>query len=154
MISSVVERFVHIEDVGGSNPSSPTISFPVPELWILRHGQTEWNVAGRLQGRLDSPLTETGLAQARAQGAILRRALGGRAVAVLASPSGRAWRTAGIATRGLGLTVRPEPDLREIDIGDWQGRHADDIRATLPADQAADPHLWKFTAPGGERIQL
>jgi len=124
----------------------------VPELWVLRHGQTEWNVAGRLQGRLDSPLTETGLDQARAQGVILARLLPGP-VAVLASPSGRAWRTAEIATRGLGLTVRPEPDLREIDIGAWQGRQVDEIRATLPGDQVADPHLWKFNAPGGERIE-
>ncbi|MEQ9175846.1 MAG: histidine phosphatase family protein, partial [Alphaproteobacteria bacterium] len=33
----------------------------LPEMWILRHGETEWNVEGRLQGHLDSPLTETGL---------------------------------------------------------------------------------------------
>jgi len=121
----------------------------LPELWLLRHGQTEWNAAGRLQGRLDSRLTETGIAQARAQGAILRRVLPA-GVAVLSSPAGRAWRTAQIATAGLGLTVLPDPDLQEIDMGDWVGRLVDDLRAELPAGAADDPHLWKFGAPRGE----
>ena len=121
----------------------------LPELWLLRHGQTEWNAAGRLQGRLDSPLTETGVLQARAQGAILRRILPA-GVTVLSSTADRAWRTAQIATEGLGLTVLPDPDLQEIDLGDWSGRQIKDLRAELPDLAADDPHLWKFDAPGGE----
>ncbi|GAB4284649.1 MAG: histidine phosphatase family protein [Roseovarius sp.] len=126
----------------------------LPELWVLRHGQTEWNAEGRMQGRLDSPLTALGLAQARAQNAILRRELSGRtgAVTCLASPSGRAWRTAEIAIRGLDLTIAPDPDLQEIDMGAWQGCRLTEIRAALPDAAAADPHLWKFDAPGGERL--
>lgn len=123
----------------------------LPELWLLRHGQTEWNAAGRLQGRLDSPLTETGLRQARAQGVILRRILPA-GVTVLASPSPRAWRTAEIATEGLGLTVRPDPDLVEIDLGIWSGRQADEVRSALPPGAPDDLHLWKFDAPGGEGL--
>ncbi|MEP5153979.1 phosphoglycerate mutase family protein, partial [Planktotalea sp.] len=44
-----------------------------PDVYILRHGQTEWNVNARLQGRFDSDLTETGRAQAAQQGALLRQ---------------------------------------------------------------------------------
>ena len=72
----MVERFVHIEDVRGSNPLSPTIlsGFSLmicPDLFILRHGETVWNRAGRMQGAWDSDLTELGCAQARAPGAVL-----------------------------------------------------------------------------------
>jgi len=124
----------------------------IPDLWILRHGETVWNVEGRLQGHLDSPLTEKGEAQARAQRQILARVLPGP-VPVLSSPSGRAWRTARIVAGGAGLTVTQDPALREVSVGDWQGRRIADIRAGWPPDAAEDPHLWKFDAPGGERLE-
>jgi len=127
----------------------------LPELWILRHGETAWNVQGRLQGRLDSPLTGTGRAQARTQREILGEILENsrpEGVSALSSPSGRAWRTAEIALAGLGVDLRAEPDLREIDIGRWAGRQIGEITATLPPEAARDPHLWKFTAPGGETL--
>ena len=124
----------------------------IPELWILRHGEIEWNVAGRLQGHLDSPLTETGLAQARAQRDILARILPGR-VPVLSSPSGRAWRCARIIAEGLDLPLSAEAALREIDIGAWHGRRIEEIRAADPARIGDDPHLWKFAAPGGESME-
>lgn len=128
------------------------MAMSLPEMWILRHGETEWNVEGRLQGHLDSPLTETGLRQARAQGAILETCLP-EGVSVLSSPSGRAWETARIAVAGLGLEVVAEPDLREIDMGEWHGELISDLAARLPEDMTEDPHLWKFTAPGGERLE-
>lgn len=127
------------------------MALSLPELWILRHGETQWNVDGRLQGHLDSPLTETGLRQARAQGVILENCLPD-GVSVLSSPSGRAWETARIAVGGLGLEVVAEPDLREIDMGDWHGQLISELAAQLPEGATDDPHLWKFTAPGGERL--
>ncbi len=123
----------------------------LPELWILRHGQTEWNAEERLQGRLDSPLTPLGLRQARAQGAILRRVLPGHA-RVLCSPASRAWRTAKIALADLALRPEPAPALQEIDLGRWQGRTVAEIRGENPHLPADDPHLWKFDAPGGESL--
>ena len=122
-----------------------------PPLWVLRHGQTEWNVEGRLQGVLDSPLTATGIAQAKAQNVILRDVLG-QDVRVLSSPSERAWRTAEIAIEGLSLTITPDTDLREIDMGEWTGRKIDDLRTAHPDIGGDDPHLWKFGAPGGETL--
>lgn len=130
------------------------MALSLPEMWILRHGETEWNVEGRLQGHLDSALTETGLRQARAQGVILESCLPvGTSVAALSSPSGRAWETATVAVAGLGLEVVAEPDLREIDMGAWHGQLISELAARLPEDMTDDPHLWKFTAPGGERLE-
>jgi len=120
-----------------------------PELLILRHGETEWNREGRLQGGLDSALTETGRDQARRQGEILQefRVDGW---AGFSSPQGRAMQTAGIA-----LADRPiaaDPRLREIGLGDWSGQ----LRAELAAKS---PHLfvgcglgWYDHAPGGEGL--
>jgi len=122
----------------------------VPELWILRHGQTEWNVAGRLQGHLDSPLTKTGRAQAAAQGRILARLLPPD-VTVISSPSPRALITGQIALPGH--QIAQDPRLTEIGLGQWQGRSLADIQATYPEIAAdPDPHLWKFRAPGGESL--
>jgi len=65
------------------------------EICLLRHGETEWNVAGRLQGSLDSPLTPLGREQARRLGAVLARRLGGdRVPRMQTSPLGRAQETA------------------------------------------------------------
>jgi probable phosphoglycerate mutase len=123
-----------------------------PELWVLRHGETEWNRQARLQGRLDSPLTATGVDQARAQGRLLAAHLPG-AVRVVCSDAPRAMRTAEIALEGLNLSVETDPRLAEIDLGRWQGRTLEDLRAEHPdIARATDPHLWKFTAPGGETL--
>jgi probable phosphoglycerate mutase len=123
-----------------------------PELWVLRHGETQWNTEERLQGRLDSPLTAAGLHQARRQGQLLAAHLPGP-VRVISSDAPRALRTAEIAVSGLGLTIEADPRLAEIDLGKWQGRTVQDLRADHPdIARATDPHLWKFTAPGGETL--
>jgi len=124
----------------------------MPELWILRHGETDWNAEERLQGRLDSPLTSRGLDQARAQGRILAACLPGR-VRVIASPAPRALRTARLALGGLGLTIETDERLLELDLGRWAGRTLTDLRTESPdLRKATDPHLWKFLAPGGETL--
>ncbi|MFO7921635.1 MAG: histidine phosphatase family protein [Nioella sp.] len=134
------------------SPAMPTDPPSSPELWILRHGETEWNRDERLQGRLDSPLTARGVAQARAQGRILAGCLPGT-VRVLCSPAPRALRTAELALAGLGLRVETDPRLQEIDLGRWAGRTLPELRAEHPdLGKATDPHLWKFIAPGGETL--
>ena len=123
----------------------------LPPIYVLRHGETEWNLAERLQGHLDSPLTARGLAQARAQGEILARVLPAGGVDVMSSPSPRALRTAEIAMPDR--TITQDARLMEIDLGDWSGRGLSDIRDAHPDIAATrDPHLWKFDAPGGERL--
>ncbi len=101
----------------------------LPPLYVLRHGETEWNRAGRLQGWQDSPLTETGRAHAARQGDILREVLSGEARWV-ASPLGRALHTARIA--GAPDHLAQDARLREIDMGRWTGLSSAQIAAERP----------------------
>ncbi len=122
-------------------------------IYLIRHGQTEFNLAGRLQGRLDSPLTDLGVEQARRMGLRLKDLIAGDhpRARVVSSPLGRTRRTAEIVCDAIGLDCRIElePRLAEIDVGDWEGLD----RAGI---QRAAPHVdfqpgWLFQAPGGER---
>lgn len=117
----------------------------LPKIWFLRHGQTEWNLERRLQGRLDSPLTPEGVAQAEAQARLIAPALAevaGGPGGLFVSPLGRAQQTARIA---LGdVAYRVDERLAEIDTGDWEGRLRDELGRGGPDLEAyAD-------APGGE----
>ena len=122
-----------------------------PDLLILRHGETEWNLAGRMQGDLDSRLTARGRAQAAAQGRILAR-LGAAAMDWIASPKGRTVETARIA--GQGAAFRTDPRLREIGMGRWTGRLRDEIAAEAPHLFAAGvPELEMYRhIPEGEAL--
>lgn len=123
----------------------------VPELYILRHGETVWNAEGRLQGRADSPLTATGRAQAARQGALLAAAGVGN-LPLRASPSPRALTTAEIALPGRPILL--DARLMEVDLGDWTGALIADLAAARPdIATAADAHHWKFGAPGGETLE-
>ena len=125
-----------------------------PELFILRHGETEWNAARRMQGRLDSPLTSRGREQAQAQGAILARA-GVRVDShhFRVSPQGRAMDTARLVLNGWGVTPEIDPRLAEIDMGAWQGLTLDEIEARAPGIFDTFPGLgWYDHCPGGERL--
>ncbi|MFW5655817.1 MAG: histidine phosphatase family protein [Roseicyclus sp.] len=124
----------------------------LPPLYILRHGETEWNREGRLQGHLDSPLTPQGLRQAEAQGDVLRR-IRPRPARAIVSDSGRAVRTAEIALRGLDLPVTRDARLREVDLGAWQGLTPAEVAADWPwLVKDRTPEMWKFDAPGGESL--
>ncbi len=124
---------------------------PLPPLYILRHGETAWNAQGRLQGRLDSPLTDRGRAQAAAQGRILAR-LGLASAEARISPSGRTLATATIALPA-NMPRQLDPRLMEVDIGRWAGRTEAEIEAAHPNFvQDYDAHSWKFHAPGGETL--
>lgn len=94
-------------------PSTPRTRF-----CLVRHGETDWNSEKRIQGQIDIDLNAAGEAQARA----LRAALVDHGfAAVYSSDLQRAWRTAQIATAGLGLAVLPAPTLRERHFGVLQG---------------------------------
>lgn len=105
-----------------------------PELYILRHGETTWNAEGRMQGALNSPLTQGGRTQAERQAEILAGiSLDG--FEVLCSPQGRAFETAAIALARQVSHLRTDDRLREIGVGDWAGK----LRNTLPdADAFVD----------------
>ena len=102
------------------------------ELILVRHGETEWSRSGQHAGRTDIPLTDAGVAAARA----LAPALGRRPLAAaFSSPLSRAMRSAGLA----GLTgVKPDPDLMEWDYGGYEGMTEGQIRAIRPGW-----YLWR-----------
>ena len=123
------------------------------EIYLVRHGETEWNTQGRFQGCLDSPLTRNGCEQARQFGFLLGRALAGhRDVAMHVSRLGRACETAEII-RNYAPVAAPilEPRIREVTLGSWDGLVQADIDAGwtgLPA--GSNPFDWYFRAPNGE----
>lgn len=100
----------------------------------MRHGESEGNAAGRIQGRSDYPLSDNGRAQARAAAAWFSDRGIGR---VLASPLTRAYETASIVAAGLGLQQPlAEALLVELDTGAFTGLSLDEIRERYPADYA------------------
>ena len=116
----------------------------IPKIWFLRHGQTQWNLERRLQGRLDSPLTDLGLAQAAQQAAIVGPVLKAMPdIPCLVSPQGRAVHTAEIALSGRSFET--DPRLAEVATGEWEGQ----LRADLPTGGLNDLFLYT-SAPGGE----
>jgi probable phosphoglycerate mutase len=125
----------------------------ISDLFLVRHGQTEWNLIQRIQGHSDSPLTAAGVEQARAAGRLLRSVLAGRSAALIASPLGRARRTAGIIAGELGLAperIAIEPRLREVSWGAWDGRSRDELEALEPGAWNRLQRDWGFAPEGAE----
>jgi phosphoserine phosphatase len=117
---------------------------------LARHGETVFNVERRYQGHSDSPLTERGVAQARE----LAHSLKDEPVAaVYASDLGRAFETALVVAVPHGLQVIADPRLREIDVGDWTGLSAAEVKATDGERQEAW-RTWPATVrmPRGEAL--
>lgn len=126
----------------------------VPPVILLRHGETVWNVEGRVQGRMDSALTETGRAQAAAQGRLLGPVLAEYPDAsVLCSPLGRTRATATIVLRGQSKALRLDARLSEVCAGEWEGRLRPEIYAEFSdALGIGDEFSLFLSAPGGERF--
>jgi broad specificity phosphatase PhoE len=106
-------------------------------LYMLRHGETEWNTERRMQGTRDSQLTGLGRAQAVAMGRALARelALEDRPTIFLRSPLGRTRETSLIVGRELGLDAaewRDDPRLAELSYGDWEGSSWQEIEVHTP----------------------
>src|SRR3712207_2914672 len=102
-------------------------------IYLVRHGQTTWNIERRFQGQLDVPLSEEGLRQAEAVASWLVRQRV-RFGAVYSSDLLRAKQTAEAIGRRLGLEAEPVRALREIHVGDWQGMLSTEIERRYPGD--------------------
>ena len=133
-----------------------------PIVYYVRHGETDWNVAGRLQGRRNVPLNARGRAQAARCGDVLRELFAGSGRAAgdldyVSSPLGRACETMELMRSTLGLSsngYRPEPRLAEISFGDWEGFTIAQLRVRDPQRTAAREHdKWRFVPPGGESYE-
>lgn len=109
-------------------------------IFLVRHGETTWSISGQHTSRTDVPLTPRGEQDARALGTRLRAVEFSR---VLASPALRARRTCELA--GLPQDAAIEPDLREWDYGDYEGRRTAEILKERP-----DWDLFRDGCPNGE----
>jgi probable phosphoglycerate mutase len=126
-----------------------------PTIFLLRHGETEWNLQKRRQGRRNSPLTKRGAAQAVASAERLQHRLSGRhPLTVISSPLGRAAQTASIVIEQLGLppeTIEYENSLMECSFGDWEGLTENEITTRFPQEwDARCSDRWNYPVPGGE----
>jgi len=123
-------------------------SMTVSAWFLCRHGQTEWNTAGRRQGQLDSPLTDLGRGQA---GTMASRALELGADAIFCSPLGRATQTASLISNHLKMPVVIIDELAELHHGRYAGMTDQEIESRFPGrleQREGDKYLWCF--PGGE----
>ena len=120
------------------------------KLVLVRHGETEWNREGRIQGVLDSPLTNEGMIQARKNAGVLKAL---SVTHMIASPLGRAAKTANIIAEDLGIACQFDDRLKERDCGAWGGMTWHEAEQTHPEvwrARLANP--YGFTPPGGESL--
>jgi broad specificity phosphatase PhoE len=113
------------------------------ELWLFRHGETEWSRSGAHTGRTDLPLTDAGRDRAAAIG---RMVAGHEFSLVLTSPLQRARETCVLA--GYGEAAQIEPNLLEWDYGNYEGRTTAEIRKLKPGW-----FLWRDGVPNGETVE-
>jgi probable phosphoglycerate mutase len=112
------------------------------QIFLVRHGETEWSRTGRHTGRTDIPLTEEGRARAEA----IAHALEGRELSVVTSPLGRARETCRLA--GFADAAEVDDDLLEWDYGIYEGRTTLDIRRETP-----DWSVWLSPIVNGESLE-
>lgn len=104
-----------------------------PPLYLLRHGQTDWNRDRRIQGQMESELTELGQSHALRQGEILAGLDLPEGIQAFCSPQIRTRQTAVRALAPLGIEPAFDDRLKEVHMGDWQGLYYADIIADTPA---------------------
>lgn len=114
-----------------SKRTGPAVAASVgARLWLVRHGETDWNAEGRVQGHTPTSLNDAGRLQARGVAAALAHK---KFAAIYASDLPRAAETAEILNENRGLTIHYTPALRERSFGEYEGKTSDDIRAARTA---------------------
>ena len=124
-------------------------------IYLLRHGETQFNTQGRYQGVLDSPLTDVGIEQVRQNADMLKSLIGNpNDWKVVSSPLGRALKSTEIICEAIGYDVKnvaKDSRLTEVDVGDWAGLTTKEIENTWPSlFNNSDVYNWYFKAPNGE----
>ncbi|MFM2475794.1 histidine phosphatase family protein [Celerinatantimonas sp. MCCC 1A17872] len=126
---------------------------PAKQLYIVRHGQTEFNAASRLQGQCNSDLTPLGERQAQAVGCSLAKRLNISAFTIVASPLGRAMQTAHWIANALARDdsqILSDERLMEFSLGQWEAKVAPEIKAEHP--EFVGLRDWYLKAPGAESL--
>lgn len=119
---------------------------------LLRHGQTDYNLQGRMQGSVDIPLNATGIAQAEKLGKYLQNT---HIDVFISGPLKRANTTAKIVAKyhQKENEVIIDSRIMEMNLGDWGGAYAKDLQAKYPKKYACwQKTPWRFTAPHGENV--
>ena len=140
----------------------PTAAMPRPVIYYVRHGLTDWNLQGRLQGRRDTPLNERGREQAVRCGEILRdlfaredRTAGDHGY--VSSPLLRARSTMDVLRNALALApdgYEIDARLAEISFGDWEGlTYRDVLQRDKDVVNRREHNKWLFRPPGGETYE-
>jgi broad specificity phosphatase PhoE len=120
------------------------------EIWLVRHGQTDWNLARRYQGQTDIPLNQTGIDQGKT---LAQKISEEKFDAIYASDLSRAAATAQLLADALHMTIHTDVRLREIHQGVWEGMSLDEVQEKYADDfkhGAEDPTYSR--APGGESV--
>lgn len=121
------------------------------DLWLVRHGETDWNREKRFQGSRDIPLNALGIQQAEESAALLR---GNSFDAIYTSDLQRAFQTAQCIAERMGLKVIKERGLREIDMGIWEGKTIYDIQTQYPEQWVQwQKNPLSVVPPPGESIE-
>jgi broad specificity phosphatase PhoE len=120
-------------------------------LLLVRHGQSTWNADRRIQGQLDPPLSERGIEQASA---LAERLAGQRLAGFYSSDLARTCQTAEAIAWTVGVEPVPEPGLREVMLGDWEGKTREELMAEFPQLWARweEEPSWDLV-PNGEGAQ-
>ncbi len=123
-------------------------------IYMVRHGQTDWNAESRLQGQKDIPLNETGRQQATGNGVALSRIIGSGAADFdfVSSPLGRTRETMERLRRAMDLdplAYRTDERLKEVSFGDWEGYTLPELKRLVP-ERIAERRVskWDFIPPG------
>jgi glucosyl-3-phosphoglycerate phosphatase len=119
----------------------------VRRLVMLRHGQTEWNAGNRMQGQLDTDLSELGRAQAVAVAEVLAKR---HPLLIVSSDLRRAYDTAAVLTERTGSPLVVDERLRETHLGDWQGMNHSEVDAAAPGARVAWRNDATWAPHGGE----
>jgi 2,3-bisphosphoglycerate-dependent phosphoglycerate mutase/probable phosphoglycerate mutase len=119
----------------------------IRRLILLRHGQTEFNAGSRMQGQLDTVLSDLGRAQAEAAAEVLRKR---HPLLIVSSDLWRAYDTATVLAEHNGLQVRVDTRLRETHLGDWQGLTHEEVDAAAPGARLAWRDDARWAPHGGE----
>jgi broad specificity phosphatase PhoE len=135
------------------------VSGTPPTIYFIRHGETDWNVEGRLQGQTDIPLNARGRVQAEEAGIRLRDLVQSCAdLDYVASPMGRTRETMERLRRIVGLHptfYRLDDRLIELTFGTWEGLTWKEVRAREPQAAAArERDKWGYVPPGGESYAM
>jgi len=128
---------------------------PNPKIYLVRHGQTQWNKEGRFQGRLNSPLTQKGKLQAQKNGEKLKKYID-KDIKVYASPLGRAKETAFIICDELNIDrdkIIFDNRIIEFDYGVFEGRERDEVKETKEFKDR-EANKWYYQIENGESYEI